>query len=69
MATANLLAHYWTTQAAATHFGVKPRVVRLWCNLDLMPGAIKVGRDWLIPRTARRPESRQGERTDLRKTS
>lgn len=36
----------------AALIGKAPRSVRQKCQLGHMPGAVKIGRDWLIPRDA-----------------
>lgn len=33
----------------AAQIGKAPRSVRQKCQLGTMPGAVKIGRDWLIP--------------------
>ena len=45
-----------TVQAFASQHGVSPVTVRLWISTGLLPGAQKLGRDWLIPGDAARPK-------------
>ena len=41
-------------QFAALHH-VHPITVGLWCRSGRLPGAKKIGRDWIIPASAQRP--------------
>ena len=34
---------------AAQRLGVSIQTARLWCSKGLIPGAKKIGRDWMIP--------------------
>lgn len=36
----------------AARIGKAPRSVRQKCQLGTLPGAVKIGRDWLIPEDA-----------------
>ncbi len=45
-----------TTRTAAAIRGVAPVTVRHWCAQGKVPGAIRIGRDWLIPYDSRLPE-------------
>lgn len=36
----------------ASRIGKAPRSVRQKCQLGTLPGAVKIGRDWLIPADA-----------------
>lgn len=42
----------------AARIGKAPRSVRQKCQLGTLPGAIKIGRDWLIPADAPYPDNR-----------
>jgi len=44
-----------TTQAAALR-GVAVVTVRRWCQQGKVRGAIRIGRDWMIPASATLPE-------------
>ena len=46
---------YLTVQQFAARHGVSPATARLWCVTGLLPGAQKLGRDWIIPGDAARP--------------
>lgn len=46
---------YVTVQAFAKRHGVAPVTARLWCVEGRIPGAHKVGRDWIIPESATKP--------------
>ena len=51
-----------TTQQAAALRGVAVVTVRRWCQQGKVPGAIRIGRDWMIPETAALPEIGAGGR-------
>ena len=38
-----------TTANVANRIGVSLRTLQLWCATGRVPGAQKIGRDWLIP--------------------
>ena len=44
-----------TVQQFAALHGVSPVTVRLWISTGRLPGAQKLGRDWIIPASAQRP--------------
>lgn len=44
-----------TTKQIAAKWGISAVRVRQFILLDRIPGAVKVGRDWLIPATATFP--------------
>lgn len=46
------MGHAWTTVEAAEHWGLTPVRVRQLCQAGRIPGAQKVGRDWIIPPNA-----------------
>lgn len=43
---------------AARAWGVSRSLVLRWCQQARIPGVFKVGRAWLIPADAKRPERR-----------
>ena len=45
-----------TTRQAAALRGVAVVTVRRWCQQGKIHGAIRIGRDWMIPATATLPE-------------
>lgn len=53
----------------AARIGKSPRSVRQKCQFGTLPGAVKIGRDWLIPEDATYPDSRvkTGEYKNWRK--
>jgi hypothetical protein len=53
----------------AARIGKAPRSVRQKCLLGTLPGAVKIGRDWLIPSEAPYQDRRvkTGEYKDWRK--
>ena len=46
------LEEYETVQLAAVRLGVTPRAIQKWAAAGKMPGAVKHGKSWLIPRNA-----------------
>lgn len=40
----------------AEQWGISPRTVRNMCAKRKIPGAEKIGRDWIIPANAERPK-------------
>ena len=51
----NNTAPVMTVQQFAARHGVNAVTARLWCAEGLIPGAAKIGRDWMIPSGAERP--------------
>lgn len=53
----------------AARIGKAPRSVRQKCQLGTLPGAVKIGRDWLIPADAPYKDTRikNGKYKDWRK--
>ncbi len=51
-----------TTRQAAALRGVAVVTVRRWCQQGKVRGAIRIGRDWMIPETATLPEIGAGGR-------
>ncbi len=49
------LSDYITVKAAAAHWGVSTRYVTQCLAAGRVPGAVKRGRQWLLPRDARKP--------------
>ena len=45
-----------TTRQAAALRGVAVVTVRRWCQQGKIHGAVRIGRDWMIPATATLPE-------------
>ena len=43
------MTSYETVRQAALRLGVTERTIQLWAKGGQMPGARKVGRDWMIP--------------------
>lgn len=50
MGKASGIAGYETATAAAERLGVRESRVRQLCIAERIPGAVKVGRQWLIPK-------------------
>lgn len=46
---------YKTPEETAAEWGVTLRMVHLYCAVGRIPGVIKLGRMWLIPRDAAKP--------------
>ena len=53
------LGYYETTRAAAARWGVTPRWVRKLCSTLRVPGAIYLGRDWILPAGSEQPSDRR----------
>jgi len=53
----------------AAKIGKAPTTVRQKCQRGTLPGAVKIGRDWLIPENAPYPDERikTGQYKDWRK--
>lgn len=53
----------------AAKIGKAPTTIRQKCQRGTLPGAVKIGRDWLIPADAPYPDNRvkSGEYRDWRK--
>lgn len=54
----------------AARIGKAPRSVRQKCQIGTLPGAVKIGRDWLIPADAAYQDNRikTGEYKNWRKS-
>lgn len=50
---------YKTAAEVAAEWGLTPRHVRRLCDLGRVPGAIRPGRDWLIPEGTPKPADRR----------
>jgi len=48
--------NYETATEMAQRLGVTPRLVQLWAKEGKLPGAVKQGRDWLIPAGSEKPK-------------
>jgi len=46
---------YISPKIAASKWGISPRAVQLFCANDKIPGAVRIGRQWMIPDDAPRP--------------
>ncbi|MDD2232741.1 MAG: DNA-binding protein [Sphaerochaetaceae bacterium] len=44
-----------TAKDIASQWGVTVRMVSFYCTHGLIPGAVKMGMIWLIPKTAEKP--------------
>jgi excisionase family DNA binding protein len=56
------MADLLTTRQAADRHGVARVTVRRWCQQGKVRGAIRIGRDWMIPAAATLPEIGAGGR-------
>lgn len=53
---------YSTVNETAARWGISPRRVRVILNSGRVAGAIKVGRDWVVPSDAKQPvDARAGK--------
>lgn len=46
---------YITVKDISEKWGLKPRTVQIMCSEGRIPGAVKFGRDWAIPKDVSRP--------------
>lgn len=46
---------YMTLKEASTKWGVTPRWINYYCSAGRIPGAIKMGTVWLIPKSTQKP--------------
>jgi len=47
--------NYMTIKEAAVKWGLSIRRVQTICNEGVVPGVVKFGREWAIPKNAERP--------------
>ncbi len=47
---------YLTVKEMGEKWGITSRMVTVYCNENRIPGAIKKGNLWLIPKDAKKPE-------------
>lgn len=55
------MSEYCSTTETAQKWGVSGRRVGLLCARERIPGAVKIGKTWLVPKDAEKP-------ADARKT-
>ena len=46
---------YMTLKEASEIWGVTPRWINYYCSSGRIPGAVKMGTVWLIPKSAKKP--------------
>jgi hypothetical protein len=51
-----MIEGYTTIKEIAEQWGITPRRVQVLCYNGKIPGAVKFGRDWAVPRNAEKPE-------------
>jgi excisionase family DNA binding protein len=56
------MADLLTTRQAADRHGVARVTVRRWCQQGKVRGAVRIGRDWMIPSTTTLPDIGAGGR-------
>ena len=49
------MEEYMTTKEAAEKWGISQRQVQNHCKQDRIPGVLRIGTNWLLPRDAVRP--------------
>ena len=47
---------YMTLKEASEKWGVTPRWINYYCSAGCIPGAVKMGTVWLIPKSAQKPK-------------
>lgn len=55
-----------TTAKAAELWGVEKITVQMWIRRGKLPGAYKLGRDWIIPAGTQKPEDQRYVETPVR---
>ena len=56
---------YMTLREASEKWGISPRQINYYCSEGRIPGAEKMGRVWLIPKSAIKPaDGRRKNRGD-----
>ena len=50
---------YMTLKEASILWGVTPRRINYYCSAGRIPGAVKMGTVWLIPKDAQKPSDRR----------
>ena len=51
----NMRRDYMTLKEAGEKWGVTPRWINYYCSAGRIPGAVKMGTVWLIPKSAQKP--------------
>lgn len=59
---------YWKIRDAAEKWNITPRRVQTLCAQGRIEGAVRFGRDWLIPKNAKRPADGRTKSAQLTKT-
>ena len=54
---------YMTLKEASEIWGVTPRWINYYCSSGRIPGAVKMGTVWLIPKGAQKPADRRFKST------
>ena len=54
---------YMTAKEAAEKWGITPRRVQVLCAQDKIPGAVRFGITWAIPKDAVKPKDGRAKRT------
>ena len=47
---------YMTLKQASEKWGISPRMINYYCSAGRIAGAEKMGRVWLIPKDAKKPD-------------
>ena len=50
---------YMTLKEASEKWGVTPRWINYYCSAGRIPGAVKMGTVWLIPKYAKKPADKR----------
>lgn len=46
---------YMTLKEAGDRWGISARMINYYCSAGRIPGAVKMGTVWLVPRAAEKP--------------
>ncbi len=58
------LTELMTTTEAAEKWGVQRRTIIAWIARDKLPEAVRIGRDWMIPKRTPKPTNKRTRKTD-----
>lgn len=68
IAVEGMYMNYMTLKEASEKWGVTPRWINYYCAAGRIPGAVKMGTVWLIPKNAQKPADKRrkkaGDRID-----
>lgn len=60
---------YMTLKEASEKWGVTPRWINYYCSAGRIPGAVKMGTVWLIPKSTQKPRDNRRKEHSLEGTA